>query len=53
MPRMIPAHLHQHAPRREDFQSQEDYEEALAYFRHRFRHAAQPTSSPSKASRSE
>lgn len=36
MPRVIPPHLHRHAPKREDFDSQEDFEEAQAHFRHRF-----------------
>lgn len=46
-PRKLPEHLHHLAPKREDYPSQEDYEEARAYYRHRFRAAAQ---SPSKAS---
>jgi hypothetical protein len=53
MPRTLPDHLQQHAPKRSDYESREDYEEALAYFRHRFRHLARPTPSRSKGSRSE
>jgi hypothetical protein len=28
----------QHAPKRENFQTQEEYEEALAFFKHRTKH---------------
>jgi hypothetical protein len=49
-PRRLPEHLSQHAPKREDYPDEEEYQEALAYYRHRFRHAAQPTKSPSKGS---
>jgi hypothetical protein len=43
----MPDHILKHQPKREDFQTQEEYEEAKAYFRHRFRPALQ---SHSKAS---
>jgi hypothetical protein len=33
LPDKLPKHLH--PPRREDYEDQEDYEEALAFFRHR------------------
>lgn len=48
MSRTLPDHLKSRAPRREDYPDEEDYQEALAYYRHRFRHAAEP--SPSKDS---
>ena len=34
----IPQEHLKHAPKRENFQSQEEYEEAVAFFRHRVKH---------------
>lgn len=34
----LPASALRHAPKRENFQSEEEYEEALAFFRHRTNH---------------
>jgi hypothetical protein len=36
----LPPHVLEMAPKREDFQTQEEYEEAKAFFLHRFRHTA-------------
>ena len=36
-----------HAPKREDFQSQEEYEEALAFFKHRTKHLSKAFRKPS------
>lgn len=36
----LPPHVLEMAPKREDFPSQEEYEEAKAFFLHRFRHTA-------------
>jgi hypothetical protein len=48
-PPILPQNLRLLAPKREDYQSQADYEEARAYFRHRTRHLAVD---PSRASHS-
>lgn len=53
MPRTLPDHLKRHAPKREDYETQEDYEEARAYFRHRVASSiprSSPTSSHSRGS---
>ena len=47
----LPAHLAQHQPRREQFKTQEEYEEALAYFKHRLKGRLKASPPPS-ASRS-
>jgi hypothetical protein len=44
----MPDHILKHQPKREDFQTQEEYEEAKAYFRHRFRPALQSHSRASQ-----
>jgi len=36
-PHALPPHILKHAPKRENFRSQEEYEEAEAYFRHRLK----------------
>jgi hypothetical protein len=42
----------QHQPRREQFQTQDEYEEALAFFKHRTRHLLKVSQRP-PASRSQ
>lgn len=46
----IPQEHLRHAPKREDFPSQEEYEEAVAFFRHRVKHLskASPKTSASR-----
>lgn len=43
-------HILKHQPERKDFQSQEEYEEALAFFKHRMKHLlkASPKTSASR-----
>jgi hypothetical protein len=43
----MPEHLLQHQPRREQFQTQEEYEEALAYFKHRMQSRLKASQRPS------
>lgn len=38
----LPQHLEKMRPKRENFQTQEEYEEALAYFRHRLKGLRRP-----------
>jgi hypothetical protein len=43
-------HILKHEPKRENFQSEEEYEEALAFFKHRTKHLlrASPKASQSR-----
>jgi hypothetical protein len=39
-PAKLPEHIQRLAPKRADFETDDEYEEAVAFFRHRFRHLA-------------
>lgn len=43
----VPDHILKHQPRRDQFQSQEEYEEALAYFKHRMKPRLKASQPPS------
>jgi hypothetical protein len=44
--RTLPPEVAKLAPKREDFTTEEDYQEAKAHFLHRVRHLAVPSHSP-------